>query len=792
MQIAVNKVVEKLLNELPGSEDMAVDEVKPLNGTDCRLFAELTKDNHTVAVLKRQKCGNESDKNIADDKETNVNPELRIKIDLKRKQANYIDSDDKTAAADMLTVKKVKIDSEVLIEEEKKVSPLKKELKVPEKNEEKDKLVRLSSKEMSAEIEKLAKKLLSNRSSTEIGELKLKVSTLEKKVDFWKRQYWNLQKEVTECNIGVQRVSQNLKKNVPFPAVKVSTRHVGLQVQQVQIPAVRAPLNMNRPSFTTKVVSQKDYRQDLPSIAPSPSTSIASPTKYIPATLPIAAVPTQKLQPSVSVSILQPKPQTNISLPSNLLVPSTGTSVIPKVASVVPPTAVPTVRSALDFQRKVQATSANPIPMRLVANQANQAAKQANPTAVRPTLTAVTPGAVKIIDLTADEDEAKAKRVTRAFQLAATTPAASLSNTTITPIKPANAVNITNQRPLAIFAAPVSQASVGTNQIFLAATQSSMVRYPVTSIRTTNSTQSLINSGSKLTYLVPTAGLPRGSLLIAPNQNRPLQLHPPIQTLLMQRGTTLFPVTSGTGTTQSIKTVVTPGIRNPTVVTAAVPVLTSSLPIQSGVQMTQMTSVQKPPAPVVTTTTASPVTPTITTSTNVNTNINTVTTTASTATASSTVDVTKQAVVVSRVSPKHPAPLPVFQTSIQSLNSTTLKHIPPKPALKISKVTNGIVLSWNMNLNTLHADISCYQLFAYQETSAAPSPTLWKKVGDVKALALPMACTLTQFVDGHKYHFAVRALDVHKRVGPFSDAGSIVLPTTSSSSTSTNATPTSK
>lgn len=57
---------------------------------------------------------------------------------------------------------------------------------------------------------------------------------------------------------------------------------------------------------------------------------------------------------------------------------------------------------------------------------------------------------------------------------------------------------------------------------------------------------------------------------------------------------------------------------------------------------------------------------------------------------------------------------------------------------------SGIVLSWNMALGSQYADIESYQLFAYQESAAPPSAGLWKKVGDVKALPLPMACTLTQ------------------------------------------------
>lgn len=121
---------------------------------------------------------------------------------------------------------------------------------------------------------------------------------------------------------------------------------------------------------------------------------------------------------------------------------------------------------------------------------------------------------------------------------------------------------------------------------------------------------------------------------------------------------------------------------------------------------------------------------------------------------------------------KHPAPLP----NHRNISSATWKSLPPKPELKISKVQNGIVISWTMeNGGDKTHNIASYQIFAYQETSAPAHTDLWKKIGDVKALQLPMACTLTQFMAGYKYFFAVRAVDVYSRVGPFSSPGFILL-----------------
>nr|XP_023026555.1 activating transcription factor 7-interacting protein 1-like [Leptinotarsa decemlineata]XP_023026556.1 activating transcription factor 7-interacting protein 1-like [Leptinotarsa decemlineata]XP_023026557.1 activating transcription factor 7-interacting protein 1-like [Leptinotarsa decemlineata]XP_023026558.1 activating transcription factor 7-interacting protein 1-like [Leptinotarsa decemlineata] len=122
---------------------------------------------------------------------------------------------------------------------------------------------------------------------------------------------------------------------------------------------------------------------------------------------------------------------------------------------------------------------------------------------------------------------------------------------------------------------------------------------------------------------------------------------------------------------------------------------------------------------------------------------------------------------------KHPAPLPQPPAVPQN---NSLKPLLPKPHLSIRKTDTGIILQWRMPYNLdAYEGIASYQLYAYQETNAPPCTEMWRKVGDVKALALPMACTLTQFADKNKYYFAVRSVDVHKRIGAFSDPEEISL-----------------
>ncbi|KAJ8254309.1 hypothetical protein COCON_G00209210 [Conger conger] len=114
---------------------------------------------------------------------------------------------------------------------------------------------------------------------------------------------------------------------------------------------------------------------------------------------------------------------------------------------------------------------------------------------------------------------------------------------------------------------------------------------------------------------------------------------------------------------------------------------------------------------------------------------------------------------------------------------------PQQPQLKLARVQsqNGIVLSWCVEeTDRTCAAVDSYHLYAYhQDQGPAGCPaSQWKKIGEVKALPLPMACTLTQFVSGSKYYFAVRARDVYGRFGAFCEPQCTDVITPSSSSAS--------
>lgn len=116
----------------------------------------------------------------------------------------------------------------------------------------------------------------------------------------------------------------------------------------------------------------------------------------------------------------------------------------------------------------------------------------------------------------------------------------------------------------------------------------------------------------------------------------------------------------------------------------------------------------------------------------------------------------------------HPAPTPTAPP--QFLNPSH-KKIPPKPKLSIKNSEKDIIVQWRIDdLNTAtHADIDSYENHSYEINDEEPSTNNWVLVGDVKALLLPMAVTLSEYGEGQSFYFAVRAVDCHKRVSEFSE-----------------------
>uniref|UniRef100_A0A668AQ20 Activating transcription factor 7 interacting protein n=1 Tax=Myripristis murdjan TaxID=586833 RepID=A0A668AQ20_9TELE len=96
--------------------------------------------------------------------------------------------------------------------------------------------------------------------------------------------------------------------------------------------------------------------------------------------------------------------------------------------------------------------------------------------------------------------------------------------------------------------------------------------------------------------------------------------------------------------------------------------------------------------------------------------------------------------------------------------------LPQQPQLKLVPSQTGIVLSWCVaETDRTCAAVDSYHLYAFHQDNSNNNAAQqhWKKIGEVKALPLPMACTLTQFQSGSTYHFAVRAKDIYGRFGSF-------------------------
>ncbi|CAK6444701.1 unnamed protein product [Pipistrellus nathusii] len=120
---------------------------------------------------------------------------------------------------------------------------------------------------------------------------------------------------------------------------------------------------------------------------------------------------------------------------------------------------------------------------------------------------------------------------------------------------------------------------------------------------------------------------------------------------------------------------------------------------------------------------------------------------------------------------EHLPPLPAPPQSQLEVVDKVRDTLPPqKTELKVKRVTKprGIALTWNIaKINPKCAPVESYHLFLCHENPGIK--LIWRKVGEIKALPLPMACTLSQFLDSKRYYFALQSKDIFGRYGPFCD-----------------------
>ncbi|KAM9056634.1 activating transcription factor 7-interacting protein 2 isoform 8-T9 [Megaptera novaeangliae] len=121
--------------------------------------------------------------------------------------------------------------------------------------------------------------------------------------------------------------------------------------------------------------------------------------------------------------------------------------------------------------------------------------------------------------------------------------------------------------------------------------------------------------------------------------------------------------------------------------------------------------------------------------------------------------------------PPLPEPPPLLPELVDKIRDT----LPPqKPELRVKRVLRprGIALTWNITkINPKCAPVESYHLFLCHENPN--NKLIWKKIGEIKAFPLPMACTLSQFLASNKYYFTVQSKDIFGRYGPFCDIKSV-------------------
>ncbi|XP_039223946.1 activating transcription factor 7-interacting protein 2 isoform X2 [Crotalus tigris] len=132
----------------------------------------------------------------------------------------------------------------------------------------------------------------------------------------------------------------------------------------------------------------------------------------------------------------------------------------------------------------------------------------------------------------------------------------------------------------------------------------------------------------------------------------------------------------------------------------------------------------------------------------------------------------------SQVPPRfsHLPPLPSVEPNPAHSKDLRDTLPPQKLELVVAQVNQpkGIALQWNISrVDPRCAPIESFSLFICLEDLGSGTTSEWRRTSVLKALPLPMACSLSQFPRPARCYFTMQSKDIHGRYGPFCEVQSI-------------------
>ena len=94
--------------------------------------------------------------------------------------------------------------------------------------------------------------------------------------------------------------------------------------------------------------------------------------------------------------------------------------------------------------------------------------------------------------------------------------------------------------------------------------------------------------------------------------------------------------------------------------------------------------------------------------------------------------------------------------------NVNVSSIPPSPRLAVRLLNEDLVIMWDLPPDNSVTDIEYFELYSWSSVGQ------WLRIAQIKALKLPMGCTLRNLVPGKMFFFTVRAVGRNGEAGDFS------------------------